>query len=103
MILSGHPVLGTDPEEIGPFTESFVTNRAFIWDKMVAIFQGLGAWTYLKRDKKHCDGRLLFRFIYNHYLGPRNIYNMAAGAYKKLSQCSYTGEIGIVPLINMLP
>ena len=45
LVISGHAVLGTDPEEIGPFTNSFITDRAFIWDKMVAIFQGLDAWT----------------------------------------------------------
>ena len=39
-IISGHAVLGTDPEEIGSFTDTFITNRALIWDKIVAIFQG---------------------------------------------------------------
>ena len=37
-IISGHAVLGTDPEEIGPFTKSFITDKVLIWDKMVAIF-----------------------------------------------------------------
>ena len=90
-IFSGPAVLGTDPEEIGTFTYFFITKRALIWDKMVAIFQVSDAWTYLKLDKKHRDGRLGFRIIYNHYLGTRNIYQMKAGAEKKLDQCSYTG------------
>ena len=90
-IISGHAVLGTDPKKIVPFTNSYITNRAFIWDKMVAIFQVLDAWTYLKPDKKYCDGRLGFSIIYNHYLGPSNTDHMAAGAEKKLAQCSYTG------------
>ena len=46
-IISGHTVLGNYPEDIGPFTDSFVADRALIWDKMVAIFQGSDAWTYL--------------------------------------------------------
>ena len=91
-ILSGPAVIGTDPEEIGPFTDPFITNRALIWDKMVAIFQGPDAWTHLKSAKKHRDGRPGFRIIYNHYLSPRNIDQMAAGAEKKLFQYSYTGE-----------
>ena len=40
LILSGTDVLGTDPEDIGPFTNSFISNRSLIWYKMVAIFQG---------------------------------------------------------------
>ena len=91
-ILNGYLVLETDPEEIGPFTDSFITNRALIWKNMVAIFQGLDTWTYLKSDKKHRDEILGIRLIYNHYLGPSNINHMAAGEEKKLAQCSYTGE-----------
>ena len=64
-IFSGPAVLGTDPEEIVPFTNSFITDRALIWDKMVAIFQVSDKWTYLKPAKKHRDGRLVFRLIYN--------------------------------------
>ena len=47
---------------------------------------------YLKPDNKNPDGKLIFRLIYNLYLGPRNIDHMAAGAEKKLVQCRYTGE-----------
>ena len=93
-ILSGTAMLGTDPEDISPFTDYFITDRAFVWDKMVEIFQGLDACTYLKTDKKYRDGRLGFRFIYNHYLGTSNIYHMAAGAEKNITQCTYTGEEG---------
>ena len=57
-ILSGHEVFGTDPEEIGTFADSFISDRAFIRDKMVVIFQVSDAWTYLNLDKKHCGGRL---------------------------------------------
>ena len=89
-ILSGPAVLVTDPEDIGPFIDYFITDRVLIWDKMAAIFQGSDTCTYLKPAKKHRDGRLGFRIIYNHYLGPRNIYHMAAGAEKKLAQCTYT-------------
>ena len=37
-ILSGPAALGTDPKYIEPFTDSFIVDRALIWDKMVAIF-----------------------------------------------------------------
>ena len=58
---------------------------------MVAIFQALDAWTYLKPSKKHRDGIMGYKLIYNHYLGPSNTDHMAAGAEKKLAQCTYTG------------
>ena len=79
-------MLETDPEEIIPFTDSFITYRALIWENMVAIFQVLDAWTYLKPDKKHRDGGLGFRLIYNHYLVPSNINHMSAGTEKNLAQ-----------------
>ena len=85
-------VIGTDPEDISPFANSFITDRALIWENVVAIFQGSDAWTYLNTLKKHRDVRLGLRLIYTHYLGPSNIYHMAAGAEKKLAQFSYTGE-----------
>ena len=44
-IISGTAVIGTTPEEIVPFTDSFITDRALIWEKMVAIFQVSNAWT----------------------------------------------------------
>ena len=59
---------------------------------MVEIFQRLDTWTYLKLANNHRDGILVFRLIYNHYLGSSNIYHMAAGSEKKLAQCSYTGK-----------
>ena len=88
----GIAVLGTDPEAVGPFIDSLITDRALIWENMVAIFQLLDKWKYLKPAKKHCDGRLGYMIIYNHYLGPSNIYHMTAGAEKKLAQCTYTWE-----------
>ena len=91
-ILSGPEALGSDPEAFGPFTNSFITYRALIWEKMVAISQGLDAWTYLKPAKKHHNGIMGYKLIYNHYLGPSNIYRMAAGADKNIDQYTYTGK-----------
>ena len=91
-ILSGHAVLGTYPEEIILFTDSFITDRTLIWYKMVEIFQVLDAWAYLKPAKNHRDGRLGFRLIYNHYLVPSNTDHMAYSAEKKIVQCSYIRE-----------
>ena len=91
LIISGPAALGSDPDVVGPLTNLFITNRALIWYKMVAIFQGSGVWTYLKPAKKHHDGRMGYNLIYNHYLGPRNINQMADGAEINLAQCTNTG------------
>ena len=77
-ILSEPAVSGSDPEAVGPFTNSFITDRTLIWDNMVAIFQGSDAWTYLKPSKKHRDGRMGYKLIYNHYPGPSNMDHMGA-------------------------
>ena len=92
LILSGPAALGSDPGAVGPFTDLFITDRALIWDKMVAIFQGLDAWTYLKPANKNHDGTMGYKLIYNHHLGPRNIDHMTAGAEKNLSHSICTGE-----------
>ena len=59
---------------------------------MVEIFQRSNAWTYLKQSKKHHDGRMGYKLIYNHFLVPSNIDHISDGANKKLYQCTYTRE-----------
>ena len=58
LILSGPAALVSDPEDVGPLTDSFITDRSLIWYKMVKIFQGSDTWTYLKPAKKHRDERM---------------------------------------------
>ena len=91
IILSGTAALGSDQKAVGPFSNLFITDRALIWDKIVIIFQGSDEWTYLKPAEKHCDLIMGYNLIYNHYLGPRNINQMADGAEINLAQCTNTG------------
>ena len=91
-MLSGPAVAGTDPEVVGPFNPSFITDRASVWDKMGSIFSGSPAWTHMKAAKKHRNGRLAERLIYDHYLGPSNIDHMASSCERKLAGASYRGE-----------
>ena len=85
-------MVGSDPEVIGLFTNSLITYRALIWDNMVDIFQGTYTWSYLKLFKKHRDGRMGYKLIYDNRLGPGKIDNMAAGAKNNLAQCIYNEE-----------
>ena len=57
-ILSGPALLGTEPEEIGTFSDSLINDIVLICDNMFAILQGLEAWTYLKPAKNNRDGIL---------------------------------------------
>ena len=38
-IFSGPAVSGSDPEAIGPFSDSFITEKVLIWDKMVEFIK----------------------------------------------------------------
>ena len=83
--------LGSDPGVVGPFTDSLVTDRALIWNNMVTILKVLDVQTYLNPTKKHCDGIMGYKLIYNHCMDPSNIYHVVSGAEKKLDNCTYTG------------
>ena len=95
-------VVGSDPEAIGQFTNSFVTERSPIWDKMVAIFQGTDAWTYPKPAKIHHDRSMGYNLIYDQYLGPSKIYNMASGDRRIFLSTHTLGRRETGPQRNML-
>ena len=72
-IHSGPAVSGSDPKSVGPFTDSFITYRKMVCDKIVAIFQGSDACTSMKPSKKYSDVRMIYKLIYIHKLVPSNI------------------------------
>ena len=50
------------------------------------------SWTYVKPAEKTRDGRMAYLGIYNHYLGPQHVDNMANLAEDKLKNTVYNGE-----------
>jgi len=50
------------------------------------------AWTYAKKAQKNRDGWMTYQTLFNHYLGPNNVNNMADTAEKKLTQSTCSGE-----------
>jgi len=77
---------GDEPilEASGPFTQAYITDRSDVWTKLQAIFGSSECWTYAKVARRSRDGKLCYRSVYNHYLGPKNIYHMVSRAERKL-------------------
>jgi hypothetical protein len=95
---------GTDPSE-GYITvaEEMITrtphgNQAYandsmeVWSYMANITRAHDCWTYVKPAQRTKDGRHAFLLLWNHFLGPNNIDNVASQAEAKLGSVSYTGE-----------
>ena len=91
-IIQGIQVAGTDHKNLDSFTNSYMSDRKRVWEKLCAIFQQSEAWTYYKAGKKYRDGRISFQLIYNHYLGPQHVGHMANKSEKILGTATYSGE-----------
>jgi hypothetical protein len=87
---------GTDPSE-GYITvaEDIVAraphrNQAYAnesmeaWSYMANITRAHDCWTYVKPAQGTKDGRRAFLLLWNHFLGPNNVDNMASEAEAKL-------------------
>jgi len=91
-ILLAGAVVGPDAETTGPFTPSFIVDRAAVWEKLAEILLTDDAFTVIKAAKKTQNGRLAYQLLYAHYLGPNNIGNMAGEAETVLNTVQYHGE-----------
>ena len=82
-----------DHEKWGPFTDEYICDRGKVFDIINLMFASLpGALTIIKPHKKSRDGRGAFMALYNHYLGPNNVDNMAGTAEKTLANLVYRGQ-----------
>jgi hypothetical protein len=83
---------GTDPSE-GCITvaEEMIShaphgNQAYendsmeVWSYMANITRAHDCWTYVKPAQRTKDGRCAFLLLWNHFLGPTNVDNMASEA-----------------------
>jgi hypothetical protein len=95
---------GTDPSE-GYITvaEEIIArathgNQAYendsmeVWSYMANITRSRECWNYVKPSQRTKYGRRDFLLLWDHFLGPKNIDNMASEAEAKLGSVSYTGE-----------
>jgi hypothetical protein len=70
----------------------YLVNREKVWDIISRMTRKDASWTYVKPAQKTRDGRMAYLGLYNHYLGPQHVDNMANLAKDKLMNTVYNGE-----------
>ncbi|KAI2513196.1 hypothetical protein MHU86_1234 [Fragilaria crotonensis] len=70
----------------------YLVNREKVWDIISRITRDHSSWTYVKPAQRTRDGRMAFNGLYQHFLGPNNVDNMATQAEDKLKNTVYNGE-----------
>ncbi|KAI2506534.1 hypothetical protein MHU86_7849 [Fragilaria crotonensis] len=70
----------------------YLVNREKVWDIISRITREHSSWTYVKPAQRSRDGRLAYQNLYQHFLGPNNVDNMATQAEDKLKSTVYNGE-----------
>ena len=76
----------------GNRTDTFITDNQRTWVIISEITRDKECWTYVKVAQRTRDGRMAFWSLYNHYLGPNAVDNMANMAERRLVQTTYDGE-----------
>ena len=74
------------------FDPVYLANNGKVWDIISKITREHSSWTYVKPAQRSRDGRLAFENLYQHFLGPNNVDNMATQAEDKLKSTVYNGE-----------
>jgi hypothetical protein len=71
---------------------TFQDDRIKVWDILSNVCVKHPCWVYIKPAQKGNNGRLAYELLFDHYLGPNNVGNMAYAAETKLSSTLYNGE-----------
>ena len=71
---------------------TYLVSREKVYDIISRITRDHASWTYVKPAQKSRDGRKAYMGLYDHYLGPNNVDNMATQAEHKLTNMVYNGE-----------
>ena len=78
--------------EDSPYCETYKIDNVAVFDKLAAMTRDHECWTYVKPSQRTKNGRQAFLSLWNHYLGPNNVDNMASKAERKLAATQYFGE-----------
>jgi hypothetical protein len=71
---------------------SFVNDRRKVWDIMSNICGKNSCFVDFKPDLRTRNGRDAYMLLFDHFLGPKNVGNMASEAETKLTSTLYNGE-----------
>jgi hypothetical protein len=70
----------------------FVNDRRKVWDIMSNICGKHSCCLYIRPALRTRNGRDAYMLLFDHFLGPRNVGNMASEAETKLTSTLYNGE-----------
>jgi hypothetical protein len=78
---------------IAPHTgRPFVNDRCKVWDIMSNICGKHFCFVYIKPALRTRNGRDAYMLLFDNFLGPNNVGNMASEAETKLTSTLYNGE-----------
>jgi hypothetical protein len=72
--------------------QAYTNGSMEVWSYMANITRAHEWWTYVKPAQCTKDRRRAFLLLWNHFLRPNNVDNMASDAEAKLGLVSYNGE-----------
>jgi hypothetical protein len=70
----------------------FVNDRRKVWDIMSNICGTHSCFVYIRPALRTRNGRDAYMLLFDHFLGPNNVGNMASEAETKLTRTLYNGE-----------
>ena len=70
----------------------YLRDREKVWDLLARMCRQEECWTYIRSAQRARNGRAAYWQLYNHFLGPNNVDNMATEAETRLDKTIYTGE-----------
>lgn len=73
-------------------TDAFMVDRTTVWHKLRDLFRDTESWVHIKPAQRTSNGRLAWQRLWNHYLGPNNVDNMANQSERVIQQSNYDGE-----------
>jgi hypothetical protein len=89
----GYETVDQEMNARAPHTgRAFVNDMHKVWDIMSTICGKHSWFVYIKPDLWTRNGREAYMLLFDHFLGPNNVGNMASAADTKLIGTLYNGE-----------
>jgi hypothetical protein len=72
--------------------QAFVDDMRKVWDILSNMYGKHSCFVYIKPDLRTRNGRYAYMLMFDHFLGPNNVGNMAHAAETKLTGTLYNAE-----------